>query len=84
MIHLMRYEISDHFILRIHLQKSEIFNCIWFGEAVTLLGKYYHVKLGLIFLFFSYFFLRLVHLSGSDKMEEVTLLIMFGVMEKSD
>ena len=25
-----------------------------------------------------------MHLSGSDKMEEVTLLIMFGVMEKSD
>ena len=80
MIHLMRYEISGHFILRIHLQKSEIFNCIRFGEAVTLLGKNYHVKLGLIFLFF----FRLVHLSGSDKMEEVTLLIMFGVIEKSD
>ena len=56
MIHLMRYEISGHFILRIHLQKSEIFNCILFGEAVTLLGKNYHVKLGLIFLFFFLFF----------------------------
>ena len=81
----MRYEISGHFIFKNPFaEKLEIFNCTWFGEAITLLGKNNHVKLGLIFLFFSYYFLRLVHLSGSDKMEEVTLLIMFGVMEKSD
>ena len=81
----MRYEISGHFIFKNPFaEKLEIFNCSRFGEAVTLLGKKDHVKLGLIFLFFSYFFLRLVHLSGSAETEEVTLLIMFVVIEKSD
>ena len=81
----MRYEISGHFILRIHLQKN------WKSSTVQGLvrqllswAKITISSWDLFSYFFSYFFLRLVHLSGSAEMEEVMLLIMVSVMEKSD